>query len=68
MIAEERQTIAAMEREWPRWQVWTVHKVVGGTTWCARRWDDEKQVINAGSAQELAEYLEAAAAGAEGGS
>ena len=53
--------VAAMEREWPRWQIWTVHKVVGGDTWCARRWDDEKQVLNAGSAQELAEALEEAA-------
>jgi hypothetical protein len=59
--AEERETIAAMEREWPRWQVWTVHKVVGGITWCARRRDDEKQVINAGSATELAERLTDAA-------
>ena len=42
-------------------QVWTVHKVVGGTTWCARRRDDERRVLNAGSAQELAEQLEEAA-------
>jgi hypothetical protein len=57
--------VAAMEREWPRWQVWTVHKVVGGTTWCARRWDDETQVLNAGSADELVERLVEAAAGNE---
>jgi hypothetical protein len=60
--AEERETVAAMEREWPCWQVWTVHKVVGGTTWCARRRDDEKHVLNAGSATELAERLTDAAA------
>jgi hypothetical protein len=59
-VTGTEEIIAAMEREWPRWQIWTVHKVVG-TTWCARRWDEEKQVLNAGSAQELAEALEEAA-------
>jgi hypothetical protein len=29
--------------------------------WCARRWDDEKRVLNASSADELAEYLAAEA-------
>jgi hypothetical protein len=57
------QVIAALEREWPKWQIWVVHRVVGGPVWCARRWDDEKRVLNAGSADELVEYLEEAAAG-----
>ena len=29
--------------------------------WCARRWDDEKRVLNAGSPEELVELLEEAA-------
>jgi hypothetical protein len=57
--------VAALEREWPRWQCWVVNRVVGGPVWCARRWDDHGQVLNAGSATELAERLEETAAGAE---
>jgi hypothetical protein len=50
--------LAGLAREWPNWEVWTVQKVIGGPTWCARRRDDHKKVLNAGSAAELAEYLE----------
>jgi len=39
-------------------QIWTVHRVVGGTVWCARRRDDHKKVLNTDSAEHLAEYLE----------
>jgi hypothetical protein len=56
----ERQTIAAMEREWPAWMVWVVQRVQGGPIWCARRRDDEGHVLNAGSPTELAEALTAA--------
>jgi len=52
------ETIAQLEHEWPRWQIWVVHRVVGGPVWCARRHDDHKKIINAYSAAELAEYLE----------
>lgn len=52
--------VAALEADWPRWQVWVVHRVVGGTVWCARRWDDERQVLNAASPDELVQYLEEA--------
>jgi hypothetical protein len=52
------EKIAALERDWPNWQVWVVHRVIGGPVWCARRWDDERRVINAGSAVELVECLE----------
>ncbi len=55
------QTVAALERDWPNWQIWIVYRVVGGPVWCARRWDDERHVLNAGSADELVEYLEAEA-------
>ncbi|HUY51692.1 MAG TPA: hypothetical protein VMV92_39325 [Streptosporangiaceae bacterium] len=52
------EIIKHLEADWPRWQIWVVHRVVGGPVWCARRWDDEKQVLNAASARELVEYLE----------
>jgi hypothetical protein len=55
--------IAELEHEWPKWQVWVVQRVVGGPVWCARRWDNEQHVLNAGSPEELAEYLEAEASG-----
>lgn len=58
------QALAALERDWPHWQVWVVRRVVGGPVWCARRRDDHKRVLNAGSAGELAEYLAAASPGA----
>jgi hypothetical protein len=35
-----------------------VHRLYGGTVWCARRHDDHKKVINADSAAHLAEELE----------
>jgi hypothetical protein len=57
--------ISALEREWPRWQVWVVNRMVGGPVWCARRWDDHGQVLNADSADELVEHLVEAAAGSE---
>jgi hypothetical protein len=52
------QAVAALERDWPNWQIWTVHRYVGGTVWCARRWDGTGRVLNAHSADEMAEYLE----------
>jgi hypothetical protein len=63
-MSAESETVAALEREWPRWQIWTVHQYIGGTVWCARRRDDHKQVLNAGSAAELTQLLEDAADGA----
>ena len=52
--------MARLEADWPRWQIWTVRRDVGGSIWCARRWDDEKQVLNAVSPEELVELLEEA--------
>ena len=56
--------VAALERDWPNWQIWAVPTWDGhkrGTIWCGRRWDDERRVLNAGSAEELVERLEAQA-------
>jgi len=52
--------VARLESDWPRWQIWTVRRAVGGTTWCARRWDDERQVLNADCPEKLVELLEEA--------
>jgi hypothetical protein len=54
------EIVARLEADWPDWQIWTVPKAIGGTIWCARRWDGSGQVLNAASADELAEYLEEA--------
>jgi hypothetical protein len=54
------EIVARLEADWPNWQIWTVPKAIGGTIWCARRWDGTGRVLNAASADELAEYLEAA--------
>jgi hypothetical protein len=52
-------TVAALERDWPNYQVWVVNRVIGGPVWCARRWDWQpgQPVLNAHTAKELAEYL-----------
>jgi hypothetical protein len=52
------EIVAKLEADWPRWQIWVVHKAVAGITWCSRRWDDEKHVLNADSAHELVALLE----------
>jgi hypothetical protein len=54
--------VAKLEADWPAWQCWTVSTWDGhrrGTIWCARRWDDERRVLNASSAEELASDLAA---------
>jgi len=52
------EIVAKMEADWPDWQFWVVWRVYGGPLWCARRWDDEKRVLNADSPGELARCLE----------
>lgn len=58
----DARVIAAMELEWPQWQVWVVVPAVSPKVWCARRWDDvdavPAKVLNAGSSIELAEQIE----------
>jgi hypothetical protein len=63
MANPTEQIVARLEADWPDWQVWMVHRVVGGPVWCARRWDGQGQVLNAESPDELVEYLEEQAAG-----
>jgi hypothetical protein len=54
------EMVARLEADWPDWQIWTVPRAIGGTIWCARRWDGTGKVLNAASADDLAEYLEEA--------
>jgi hypothetical protein len=53
--------VAALQADWPSWQIWYVPKAIGGMIWCSRRWDDKKRVLNADSADGLAELLAAEA-------
>jgi hypothetical protein len=55
--------VAQLAADWPRWQIWTVPRLYQCTVWCARRWDWEPgdTVLNAASAAELTEVLEAEA-------
>ena len=55
------EVVAKLEADWPDWQIWTGPRAVGGTLWCARRWDDDKRVLNALGPGELAERLKAGA-------
>jgi len=51
--------VAALERDWPSYQVWVVNRLYGGPVWCARRWDWQpgQPVLNEDSAEHLAESL-----------
>jgi hypothetical protein len=64
-VAQNRtnEIVAALERQFPLWQVWVVHRVMGGPVWCARRHDDHRRILNAHSPAELQDYLEAEAMG-----
>jgi hypothetical protein len=52
------QIVAGLEADWPEWQIWVVHRAYGGPVWCARRWDGTGKVLNAGTSDELAGYLQ----------
>jgi hypothetical protein len=54
------EAVARLEGDWPDWQCWVVHRVIGGLVWCARRWDERGDVINSGSAAGLSEAIELA--------
>jgi hypothetical protein len=55
--------VIALERRFSGWMIWTVRSWNGhaaGIIWCARRWDETGDVLNAGSAAALEEALKAA--------
>ena len=49
----EQDKVAELEGEWPQWQFWVVYRYQGGPVWCARRWEGERSVLNAGGAAVL---------------
>jgi hypothetical protein len=53
------EAVARLRADWPQWQIWVVYRVVGGPLWCARRFDGSGPVLNADSADELSDALEA---------
>ena len=64
-VTADDSALDRLRADWPRWQVWVVPGTEGGPpTWCARRHEDRDavpaRVLNAGSAEHLAEYLEEA--------
>jgi RloB-like protein len=51
-------TVAALEADWPDWQVRAVIGPVGAPTWCAQRRDGTGRMIEADSADDLLKHLE----------
>jgi hypothetical protein len=52
--AAAQEAVGRLEAEHPAWQIWTVHKAIGGIVWCARRRDGEGRPINEDSPVALA--------------
>jgi hypothetical protein len=50
--------VTAMEHDWPDYQIWVVHRYIGGPVWCARPWNGQGQTLNAASPDELADQIE----------
>jgi hypothetical protein len=55
---DHEHALARLQTDWPLSQIWSVPRYAGGTIWCARRRDDHKRALNAGSPEHLAEALE----------
>jgi hypothetical protein len=55
-----QKIVADLEADWPGWQAWFVPRAVGGTIWCARRWDGSGPVLNEGTSEALADAIERA--------
>jgi hypothetical protein len=60
------EVVAALERDFPAYQVWCVSVYIGPDRWCARPWsaahaDIVTENISADSAAELRKLLEEAA-------
>lgn len=61
VIRDRAAEIAAeLAADWPNWEIWAVHRVIGGAVWCARRhgWQPGDIVLNASGPEELTELLE----------
>ena len=51
------EIVAELRRKWSDWQIWLVPRVYAGPIWCARRFDDHRNVLNAEGPEELEEQL-----------
>jgi hypothetical protein len=49
--------IKRLEKAYPGWMCWVVHRVIGGPVWCGKRWDGTGQAVNADSPEHLSEYI-----------
>jgi hypothetical protein len=49
--------LTQLQGRWTQWEVWKVRRLYGGPVWCARRRDSHKRILNADSAEHLAEHL-----------
>jgi hypothetical protein len=49
--------VKELESKHPGWQIWAVYRVVGGTLYCARRWDGTGHSLSGNTPQELSEYI-----------
>ncbi len=66
MTTETDKALAALREQWgERWEVWVVHRVIGGAVWCARLHDNHGKVLNAYRPEHLAEYMAEAEADSE---
>jgi len=52
--------MALQDRWGEHWKIWLVYCYPGPDIWCAHRWGDEKNVINATSPTKLERRLAAA--------
>jgi hypothetical protein len=57
MTAVDEELTALREHWGATWEIWIVPLTAGGETWCARRHDNHRKVLNAYAPEHLAEYL-----------
>jgi hypothetical protein len=53
----EQAEITKLERRYPAYMVWIVHRVYGGPVWCAKRHDGRGESINADTPDHLSSYI-----------
>jgi len=59
MASRQEQILAGLRARFgTAWELWVVPAAVGPPTWCARRHDNHRHVINAASSAELERLLE----------
>jgi len=51
------QELERLRRVHPAWEIWYVPRATAPLLWCARRYDDHKNVVHGESPQELSEAI-----------